>query len=43
MLKRLHIRPEHLEPSNCSKDLLERIAFNEKTKAEAKKDKSKFV
>jgi large subunit ribosomal protein L21e len=33
--KRLHVRVEHVKPSRCNEEFKKRVAFNEKTKAEA--------
>ena len=40
--KRLHVRIEHIKPSRCQEEFKNRVADNEKTKAEAKKT-GKFI
>lgn len=35
--KRIHVRIEHVQPSRCREDFLQRREANDKVKAEAKK------
>merc|ERR1712070_336612 len=43
MKKRIHVRVEHLRPSNCQKEHLARVKYNEAAKQEAKKTGKKEV
>ena len=41
--KKLHVRIEHVQKSRCKEDLIARVKANEKLKADAKANKTKYT
>jgi len=41
--KRIHVRVEHVQPSNCRTDFLNRVKANQKLRVDAKSQKSRVV